>query len=102
MFAKPNVVMLGEYHRYVDGVRLPIYEERNEVLKSLTEHDTVVVIGSSDSVLEWSKLAGSLPCHSINVNIRKNDNDFLFNEKIIKPATKAIQPLDVIIKERMR
>lgn len=102
VFAKPNVVMIGEYHRYVDGVRLPIYEERNEVLKSLTENDTVVVIGSSDTVLVWSRLAGALPCYSVNVNIRKNDNDFLFNEKVIKPATKAIPQVETIIKERMR
>lgn len=102
VFSKPNVVMIGEYHRYVDGNRLPIYEERNEVLRSLTENDTVIVIGSSDTVLVWSRLAGALPCYSVTVNVRKNDNDFLFNERIIKPATKAIPVLEPIIKERMK
>lgn len=102
VFAKPNVVMIGEYHRYVDGIRLPIYEERNNVLKSLNENDTVIVIGSSDTVLVWSRLAAALPCYSVNVNIRKNDNDFLFNEKVIKPASKAIPHLETIIKERMK
>lgn len=102
IFAKPNVVFIGEYYRYVDGEKLPIYDERNLVLQSLTEDDTVVVIGSSDTVLKWSHLVACLPCFSVNINIRKNDNDFMFNEKIIKPATKAIPALETIIKDRMK
>lgn len=100
IYAKPNVVFLGEFYRYVDGERLPIYEERNSVLQSLTEEDTVIVIGSSDTVLKWSHLVGSLPCYTVNVNIRKNDNDFLFNEKIYKPATESVTDLVGILAKR--
>lgn len=101
VYAKPNVVFIGEYHRYVDGKRMELYEERNKVLQSLTENDTVVVIGSSDTVLKWSNLVASLPCFTININIRKNDMDFLYNERIYKPATKAIPILDGLINDRI-
>lgn len=102
VFAKPNVVFTGEFYRYVDGIRLPIYDERNDVLRSLTENDIVIVIGSSDTILKWSKMAACLAAFSININIRKNDTDFLFNQTIIKPCTKAIPVLDSIIKEKMK
>lgn len=101
VYAKPNVVFIGEYHRYVNGKRIELYEERNKVLKSLTANDTVIVIGSSDTVLKWSNLVGSLPCYSVNINIRKNDMDYLYNERIYKPCTKTIPVLDGIINDRM-
>jgi|AGFT01.1.fsa_nt_gi NAD-dependent protein deacetylases, SIR2 family len=101
VYAKPNVVMFGESERYVYGERVPLYEDRNKVLASLTDQDTVVVVGSSDTVIQWSSMAGASPAYTYNVNIRKSDNDWMFSEKIYKPASEAIPKLKDIILLRM-
>lgn len=103
VFAKPNVVMIGEFYRYENGERKEVYADRNEVLSSLTDDDTVVIIGSSDTILKWSMMVGlGTPAYTVNINIRKNENDWTFNTKIYKPATKAIPELQAIIDERMK
>jgi NAD-dependent deacetylase len=102
VFAKPNVVFIGEHERYVDGKRIQVYEERNKVLASLTERDTVIVIGSSDIILDWSSMVGlGTPAYTVNVNIKKGENDWMFDKKIYKPVTKAILELRDIINDRM-
>lgn len=101
VYAKPNIVMFGESERYVDGKRLPLYEDRNKVLASLTELDTVIVVGSSDTVIQWSALAGTSPAYTYNINIRKNEFDWMFKEKIYDPASKAIPKLKDTILQRM-
>lgn len=91
VYAKPNVVMFGEFERYVNGERITnLYEERNKVLASLTDLDTVLIIGSSDTVVKWSMIVGCSPAYTYNINIRKNENDWMFTEKIYVPASKAI------------
>lgn len=100
VFAKPNIVMFGESERYVDGKRIPLYEDRNKVLASLTELDTVIVVGTSDLVIQWSSMAGCSPAYTYCVNIRKNENDWMFTQKIYQPAIKAIPTIidDVIMR----
>ena len=58
IYSKPNVFLLGEYERFVNGQRIPLYEERDKILKSLTEEDIVIVIGCSDEIIVWSDLVG--------------------------------------------
>lgn len=101
VFAKPNIVMFGESERYVDGKRIPLYEDRNKVLASLTELDTVIVIGTSDLVIQWSGMVGMSPAYTYTINIRKNENDWMYTEKIYKPATQAIQTIIDDVKLRM-
>lgn len=101
VFAKPNIVMFGESERYVDGERIALYEDRNKVLASLTDLDTVIVVGTSDVVIQWSSMVGFSPAHTYCVNIRKNDNDWMFTEKVYKPATEAIPKIIEDIKLRM-
>lgn len=101
VFAKPNIVMFGESERYVDGKRIPLYADRNKVLSSLTEMDTVIVIGSSDLVIRWSGMVGMSPAYTYNINIRKNDTDWMYTEKIYKPATQAIHTIIDEVKKRM-
>lgn len=100
IYAKPGVTLIGEFHSYFYGNRIPIYEERNTLLESLTENDTAVVIGSSDSVLKWSHLLND-KCYSVLINIRKNENDYRFDEKIYKSCSSAIYDLSGIIAKRM-
>lgn len=103
VFAKPNVVFIGESERYVDGERKELYEDRNKVLQSLTEHDTVVIIGSSDIILCWSSMVGlGTPAYTINVNPKKGENDWTFDKKIYKDATKAMTEVVDIIQDRMK
>lgn len=101
VFAKPNIVMFGESERYIDGKRIPLYADRNKVLASLTELDTVIVVGTSDLVIQWSGMAGMSPAYTYCVNIRKNDNDWMYNEKVYKPATEAIPIIINDVKSRM-
>lgn len=101
VFAKPNIVMFGESERYVDGKRIPVYEERNKVLASLTDLDIVIVVGTSDLVIKWSGMVGCSPAYTYCVNIRKNENDWMFTEKVYKPATDAIPKIIEEIKLRM-
>lgn len=100
IFSKPGVTLIGEFHSYFYGYKTPIYEERNEILKSLNENDTVVVIGSSDSVLKWSHLIND-KCYTVLINIRKNENDHRFNERIYKSCSKSVLDLSGIISKRM-
>lgn len=103
VYAKPNVVFIGESERYVNGERIPVYEDRNKVLKSLTARDTVLIIGSSDSILKWSNMVGlGSEAYTINVNPMKNENDWTFDKRIYKPASKAINEVLDIISERMK
>lgn len=103
VLAKPNVVMLGEYYRYENGERKELYSDRNKVLSSLTDDDTVIIIGSSDTILKWSDMVGlGTPAFTVNVNIRKNENDWKYNAKIYKAATKAIPEVEEIINQRMK
>lgn len=103
VFAKPNVVFIGEGERYVNGERIELYEERNKVLASLTANDTVVIIGSSDTILRWSSMVGlGTPAYTINVNPKKGEYDWTFDRKIYSPITKALHELESIIQERMR
>lgn len=98
IYTKPNIVMFGEYERYINGQRIALYEDRNKVLASLTDLDTVIIIGSSDTVIKWSMMVGAGPAYSYNINIRKSENDWMFTEKIYEPATKAIPQLkDAVI-----
>lgn len=101
VFAKPNIVMFGESERYVDGKRIPLYEDRNKVLASLTDLDMVIVVGTSDLVVRWSGMVGMSPAYTYHVNIRKNENDWMFTEKVYKPATEAIPTIIQDIKLRM-
>lgn len=103
VIAKPNVVFIGETERYVDGERLDIYEERNNVLKSLTDIDTVVIIGSSNVILRWSDMVGlGTQSYTININTRKNEEDWTFDKKVYKPATQAMIEIVDLIHERMK
>jgi NAD-dependent deacetylase len=101
VYAKPNIVMFGEYERYVGGDRVNLYEDRNKVLASLTDLDTVLIIGSSDTVIKWSMMIGCSPAYTYNVNIRKSANDWMFTEKIYEPASKAIPQIKNAVLLRM-
>lgn len=102
VYAKPNVVFLGESERYVDGERLELYAERNKVLQSLTDLDTVIIIGSSDTILKWSDMVGlGTPAYTVNVNLKRGENDWTFDKKIYKPITKAILDIMEIVGDRV-
>lgn len=100
--AKPAVVMFGEYYRYENGRRKPVYEDRDKVLSTLNETDTVIVIGSSDLVIMWSYLVGdNTPATTMNVNPEEHDNDSSFHQNIYLPATQAIDDMLELIQGRM-
>ena len=103
VLAKPNVVMIGEFYRYENGERKEVYSDRNKVLSSLTDNDTAIIIGSSDTILKWSHMVGlGTPAYTVNINTRKNEYDWTYNTKIYKPASKAIPELKAVIDERMK
>lgn len=100
--AKPAVVFFGEYYRYENGRRKPLYDDRDKVLASLTPLDTVIVIGSSDTVIMWSSLVGwGTPAVTMNVNPEEHDFDHAFHQNIYLPATQAIDDMLDLIQGRM-
>lgn len=100
--AKPAVVMFGEFWRYENGRRKPLYDDRDKVLKTLNANDTVIVIGSSDTVIMWSALAGfGTPAQTMNINPEEHEFDHAFTHNIYTPATESIDDMLDFIQERM-
>lgn len=100
--SKPNVVMFGECYRYEDGRRKELYTDRDAVLASLSTNDTVIVIGSSDTVICWSILAGmGTPAYAVNVNPEKHESDYMFQDNIYQTAVDAIDDMKHVITGRM-
>ena len=102
VIAKPNVVMFGESITFIDGKKQQLYKELYEILDSLTKNDTVIIIGSSDTVLNFSSKVGlATNAYTVNVNPKKNTNDSVFDVNIYKPVTEALEELSNIIEERL-
>lgn len=100
--AKPAVVMFGEQWRYENGRRKDVYAEMDQVLASMTEYDTIIVIGSSDTILKWSTLAGDLTQSvTMNINPEEHESDESFTHNVYKPATQAINEMLELIEQRM-
>lgn len=102
IISKPNIVMFGEGFWFTEGKRKVIYDDLYKVLDNLTENDTVVVIGSSDTVIPWSVYAGlATPAQTLNINPEPHDNDDYFNNNIYMSITECIVPVQEYIAERM-
>ncbi|SOK58382.1 NAD-dependent protein deacetylase of SIR2 family [Yersinia phage fHe-Yen9-04] len=102
VISKPNIVMFGEGFWFTDGVRKPIYDDMYLVLDSLTEQDTVIVIGSSDTVIPWSVYAGlATPAQTLNVNPESHEKDEYFTYNMYQPISNAISMIDQYIHMRM-
>lgn len=100
--SKPAVVMFGEYYRYENGRRKPLYDDRDKVLATMGVQDTIIVIGSSDSVIKWSSLVGwGTPSTVMNVNPEEHEFDHAFHQNIYLPATQAIDDMLELIQGRM-
>lgn len=100
--SKPNVVFFGENTRFEDGKKVYIYDDMTNVLYALRPHDTCIIIGSGDQVLEWSYMCGSRAvAYAVNVNPNVQKFDHLFQENIHKKATESIPDMIDIITKRM-
>lgn len=99
---RPNVVMFGDYYRYENGLKKPVYGDRNHVLGWMNSDDIIIVIGSSDTVIEWSVLAGwGTPSRVMNVNPIKHDRDHAFNQNVYKGVVEAIPEMRAFIEEHL-
>jgi NAD-dependent deacetylase len=102
VISKPNVVMFGETFWFKDGVRKHIYDDLYSVLDSLTFQDTVIVIGSSDTVIPWSIYAGlATNALVVNVNPEKHEKDDYFSYNLYQPVSEAIEVLELYVEQRM-
>lgn len=103
IISKPNIVMFGEGFWFTEGKRKQIYDDLYKVLDNLTERDTVIVIGSSDTVIPWSVYAGlATPAQTLNINPEPHDNDDYFNDNIYMSITECITPVREFVAERMK
>lgn len=99
---RPNVVMFGDYYRYENGIKKPVYGDRNHILGWMNSDDIIIVIGSSDTVIEWSCLAGwGTPSRTMNVNPLRHDRDHAFSTNIYKGAVAAIPDMRKFIEEHL-
>jgi NAD-dependent deacetylase len=92
---KPGVVFFGE--------AAPRYTDLHVVVSSLRAADTVVVVGTSGTVLPADQLFGASRAYSILVNLEpgRQMNERLFNERHYGPATEELPKLTPLLRERM-
>ena len=102
VISKPNIVMFGENFWFQNGVRKNIYDDLYKVLDNITHRDTIIVIGSSDTVIPWSVYAGlATPAEVMNVNPEKHDNDDYFTTNVYSSITESLDTIEEFISERM-
>lgn len=102
VISKPNIVMFGEGFWFTGGVRKAIYDDLYKVLDSLTAEDTVIVIGSSDTVIPWSIYAGlATNAQVVNVNPEPHENDDYFTYNLYQPITEAVNVLEDYAHQRL-
>ena len=92
---KPGVVFFGE--------SAPRYTDLHEVVAELRPIDTVVVVGTSGTVLPADRLFGGSRAYSILVNLEPGSqmNERLFSERRYGPATQQLPLLAEFLHERM-
>ncbi len=92
---KPGVVFFGE--------NAPRYTDLQEVVSGLRAIDTVVVVGTSGTVLPADQLFGRSRAYSILVNLEPGTqmDERLFSETRYGPATQQLPLLSSILRERM-
>lgn len=102
IISKPNIVMFGEGFWFSNGVRKPIYDDLYKVLDNVTHHDTIIVIGSSDTVIKWSVYAGlGTNAVVVNVNPEPHENDDYFSYNLYQPITEAVNVLETYAHQRL-
>lgn len=102
ILSKPNIVMFGESFWFEDGVRKLIYDDLYKVLDNLTSRDTVIVIGSSDTVIPWSVYVGlASAAETMNVNPEPHDKDEHFTYNLYQPVSSAVNTIEEYITTRM-
>jgi NAD-dependent deacetylase len=92
---KPGVVFFGE--------RAPRYSDLFEIADNLRAEDTVVVIGSSGTVLPADRLFAHSEAYSILVNLEPGVqmDEKAFSERRYGPATEQLPALWDVLKSRM-
>jgi NAD-dependent deacetylase len=93
---KPGVVFFGE--------NAPRYRDLHEIVSGLREEDTVVVIGTSGTVLPADRLFGYSKAYSILVNLEPGEQmeEQAFSERLYGPATQRLTELGDRLKMRMK
>lgn len=54
---RPNVVMFGEGRYMIDGKYQNAYSQLFKVMESMKSHDLIVIVGSSNKIVDFSELA---------------------------------------------
>jgi len=92
---KPGVVFFGE--------RAPRYQELYEIVAGLRAEDTVVVIGTSGTVLPADRLFAHSKAYSILVNLEPGEqmDEEAFRERRYGPATQQVPMLEALLRERL-
>ena len=103
ILTKPGVVFFNEAMRYEDGVKKPLYQDMDFVLKSLNYNDTAIVVGSSNTVVPFAEELSVTPAHTFNVNPKAGSSDHLFHENVYTSATLGLSSLEYsgVIAKRM-
>lgn len=92
---KPGIVFFGE--------NAPRYRDLSEIVSSLREEDTAIVIGTSGTVLPADRLFGQSEAYSILVNLEPGTqmNERAFTERRYGPATQQLPSLGKTLRDRM-
>jgi NAD-dependent deacetylase len=93
---KPGVVFFGE--------NAPRYRDLHEIVADLRAEDTVVVIGTSGTVLPADRLFAHSRAYSILVNLEPGGqmDEQAFTERRYGPATEHLPALEEMLAERMK
>jgi len=92
---RPHIVFFGE--------PAPRYETMWRAFDSLRDGDVVVVIGTSGVVLPVTQMASYFPGYKILNNLAPEQaiDEHAFDHVIHKPATRAVEEIDQVLKERL-
>jgi len=96
---KPNVVFFGESLNYYKHGAKPLYTHMFSTIDNIEPNDVVIVIGSSDQVINFTGLIGNVKCFSVCVNPAFVGG--MYDVKITKPVCEAIDRLEKIVTEKM-
>lgn len=98
---KPNVVFFGESLNYYKHGAKSLYTHMFSMIDNIEPSDIVIVIGSSDKVINFTGLIGNIKCYSICVNpaFVGGMYDFKITKDVCDP--KSIEMLSNVVSEKM-
>lgn len=106
-YIKPNVVFFGEgVNYYADGIK-PLYQHMMNVLTDIGDDDIVIVVGSSNQVVQFDQMLSSVKGTKILVNPDRDVIDAaicsrVYDLRLNLTVVDSVEQLNAIINDKMK